>query len=210
MSIPIPQLFKYDASIYLSKANFENEMLKNKLLVLMMPQFVFQQSHKSIEEFYKQQSNELLTSQMPKQSRKRKSIIDIEEVDEDDNELSILTKFPKQLHLSRKKLAEKMLKMLNKPINTSTETSSKKICIKKKEEEKKNGKKFKMQKFTDEDVLKITKFTSEQIIDMSLKDLKKHLGFKSDAYNFASYYVRRRWTNSKSYEKNKDKKIKNK
>ena len=41
---------------------------------------------------------------------------------------------------------------------------------------------------------------------MSIADLKKKLKYGSEIYKFATYYIRRRWTTSKSYHKNKDKK----
>ena len=206
MSIRVPQLFKYDASIYLSEANFEKEMLKNQWLILPMYQLpMYPQFHKSIEEELDEQDN-ISEPQELKQYRKRKRNVDIEELDEEDitNELSIPKKLPKQSQLSRKELAEKILKMLDKPIQKdASEDDVAKEEMEDVDDEKKIKKKFKMRKFTDEDVFKITKLTSEQIINMPLDDLKKHLVFKSDAYNFASYYVRRRWTNRKSYEKNK-------
>ena len=122
MSFPLPQLFKYDSSVYFSKENFEKKMLEKILKTQqpqlpiyyqfpmyqfpmyqfpmyqfqMYPQFpIYSQLHKSVEKELDRQDN-TNTDDLPiqKQSRKRKSTVDIEELDEEDkiNELTVAKK----------------------------------------------------------------------------------------------------------------------
>lgn len=72
--------------------------------------------------------------------------------------------------------------------------------------EKKNSIKYKplkLQKFTDEEVIKKTGFTISQICEFSLEELKKMLGFKTPAYIYAMKKIRRRFTNHLSYNRMK-------
>ena len=74
------------------------------------------------------------------------------------------------------------------------------------EGEKKNSIKYKplkLQKFTDEEVIKKTGFTISQICEFSLEELKKMLGFKTPAYIYAMKKIRRRFTNHLSYNRMK-------
>ena len=215
----VPELLEYNKSIYGSQENFEKEMLKKQMSTFYIFRLI-------VNKFDEKDKSELSISPEIKQSRKRKRIVDQDDEDEDEKdedekdedekdeeekdeeeskELLLSSKFPKQSNFSKRELVEKMFKILNKPI-PSTEKLEKKYYKRNKE---KKEKKFKLQKFTDEDVVKITNFTIEQIINMSIEDLKKNLKYGSDIYKFATYYIRRRWTTSKSYYKNKEKNTEN-
>ena len=56
---------------------------------------------------------------------------------------------------------------------------------------------FKFRKYTEEDIFKKTGLSIEQIIDMSIEELRDLFDFGSDEYKFA-LYIRQRWSLTKS------------